>query len=152
MKNALDFILFIKNDVESHGYSIKIIDAKFIDTGDNAPSSGYFSEENKELVACLKSASFIEILAHEYCHFRQTIENKRLWDHSEICYNNIFEWLDGKRIKNIDKNRENYLIYLNSYIEKLDKISSSSDFKKRIDNEEFFKKIYKQKQYWELIK
>ena len=55
-------------------------------------------------------------------------------------------------VKNIDKNRENYLIYLNSYIEKLDKISSSSDFKKKIDNEEFFKKIYKQKQYWELIK
>ena len=55
-------------------------------------------------------------------------------------------------VKNIYKNRENYLIYLNSYIEKLDKISSSSDFKKRIDNEEFFKKIYKQKQYWELIK
>jgi predicted membrane protein len=55
-------------------------------------------------------------------------------------------------VKNIEKNRENYLIYLNSYIEKLDKISSSSDFKKRIDNEEFFKKIYKQKQYWELIK
>jgi predicted membrane protein len=55
-------------------------------------------------------------------------------------------------VKNIDKKRENYLIYLNSYIEKLDKISSSSDFKKRIDNEEFFKKIYKQKQYWELIK
>jgi predicted membrane protein len=55
-------------------------------------------------------------------------------------------------VKNIDKKRENYLIYLNSHIEKLDKISSSSDFKKRIDNEEFFKKIYKQKQYWELIK
>ena len=55
-------------------------------------------------------------------------------------------------VKNIDKNRENYLIYLNSYTEKLDKISSSSDFKKRIDNEEFFKKIYKQKQYWDLIK
>ena len=55
-------------------------------------------------------------------------------------------------VKNIDKNRENYLIYLDSYIERLDKISSSSDFKKRIDNEEFFKKIYKQKQYWELIK
>jgi hypothetical protein len=55
-------------------------------------------------------------------------------------------------IKNTDKKRESYLIYLNSYVDKLDKISSSSDFKKRIDNEEFFKKIYKQKQYWELIK
>jgi len=55
-------------------------------------------------------------------------------------------------IKNIEKKRESYLIYLNSYVEKLDKINSSSDFKKRIDNDEFFKKIYKQKQYWELIK
>ena len=55
-------------------------------------------------------------------------------------------------VKNIDKKRENYLIYLNSHIEKLDKISSSSDFKKRIDNNDFFKNIYKQKQYWELIK
>jgi len=55
-------------------------------------------------------------------------------------------------IKNTDKKREAYLIFLNSYIEKLDKISSSTDFKKRIDNDEFFKKIYKQKQYWELIK
>ena len=55
-------------------------------------------------------------------------------------------------IKNIEKKRESYLIYLNSYVEKLEKISTSSDFKKRIDNDEFFKKIYKQKQYWELIK
>ena len=86
MKNALDFILFIKNDVESHGYSIKIIDAKFIDTGDNAPSSGYFSEENKELVACLKSASFIEILAHEYCHFRQTIEKGIIYKQTYITH------------------------------------------------------------------
>jgi predicted membrane protein len=66
-----------------------------------------------------------------------------------ICF---FYYNSNTFVKNIDKKRENYLIYLNSHIEKLDKISSSSDFKKRIDNEEFFKKIYKQKQYWELIK
>jgi cell division protein YceG involved in septum cleavage len=64
----------------------------------------------------------------------------------------IFYYNSNTFIKNTDKKRESYLIYLNSYVEKLDKISTSSDFKKRIDNEEFFKKIYKQKQYWELIK
>lgn len=66
-----------------------------------------------------------------------------------LCF---FYYNSNTFIQNIDKKRESYLIYLNSYIEKLDKISSSSDFKKRIDNDEFFKKIYKQKQYWELIK
>ena len=64
----------------------------------------------------------------------------------------FFYYNSNSFIKNLNKKRENYLIYLNSYIEKLDKISSPSDFKKKIDNEEFFKKIYKQKQYWELIK
>jgi len=64
----------------------------------------------------------------------------------------LFYYNSNTFIKNIEKKRESYLIYLNSYVEKLDKTSSSSDFKKRIDNDEFFKKIYKQKQYWELIK
>lgn len=66
-----------------------------------------------------------------------------------LCF---FYYNSNTFIKNTDKKRESYLIYLNSYIEELDKISSSSDFKKRIDNDEFFKKLYKQKQYWELIK
>jgi predicted PurR-regulated permease PerM len=64
----------------------------------------------------------------------------------------LFYYNSNNFIKHLNKKREDYLIYLNSYIEKLDKISSPVDFKKRVDNEEFFKKIYKQKQYWELIK
>ena len=64
----------------------------------------------------------------------------------------LFYYNSNSFIKNANFKRESYLIYLNSYIEKLDKITSQSDFKKRIDNDEFFKKIYKQKQYWELIK
>ncbi len=64
----------------------------------------------------------------------------------------LFYYNSNSFIKNVNFKRESYLIYLNSYIEKLDKITSPSDFKKRIDNNYFFKKIYKQKQYWELIK
>ena len=64
----------------------------------------------------------------------------------------LFYYNSNNFVKNVSKKRDDYLIYLNSYIEKLEKISSPSDFKKRVDNEEFLKKIYKQKQYWELIK
>jgi uncharacterized membrane protein len=64
----------------------------------------------------------------------------------------LFYYNSNNFVKNVSQKRDDYLIYLNSYIEKLEKISSPSDFKKRVDNEEFFKKIYKQKQYWELIK
>ena len=64
----------------------------------------------------------------------------------------LFYYNSNSFIKNVDKKRVDYSVYLNSHIEKLDKISSSSDFKKRIDNNDYFKNIYKQKQYWELIK
>ena len=64
----------------------------------------------------------------------------------------LFYYNSNNFVKDINKKREDYLIYLNSYIEKLEKITTPTDFKKRVDNEEFFKKIYKQKQYWELIK
>jgi hypothetical protein len=64
----------------------------------------------------------------------------------------LFYYNSSSFIKNVDKKRLDYLVFLNSYIEKLDKISSSSDFKKRIDNNDFFENIYKQKQYWDLIK
>ena len=43
----------------------------------------------------------------------------------------LFYYNSSTFIKNTDKKREAYLIYLNSYIEKLDKISSSADFKKK---------------------
>ena len=51
----------------------------------------------------------------------------------------LFYYNSSKFIKNTDKKRETYLIYLNSYIEKIDKISSSADFKKRIDNGNYTK-------------
>jgi len=64
----------------------------------------------------------------------------------------LFYYNSNNFVINLKKKREDYLIYLNSYIDKLEKINSLLDFKKKIDNEEFFKKTYKQKQYWELIK
>lgn len=42
----------------------------------------------------------------------------------------LFYYNSNLFIKNADKKRLDYLVFLNSHIEKLDKISSSSDFKK----------------------
>jgi len=101
--DVLGFISLIKEDVEQNGYTLELIDKRYIDTGDNAPSSGYFCDENKKIVVCIKSFSMIEILAHEYSHFRQTIENKILWEHGALSYNEVFSWLDGNNCKDIDR-------------------------------------------------
>lgn len=49
-------------------------------------------------------------------------------------------------------NRSKHSEYLKTKIDKLDKISSNPDFKKKINNDEFFKNAFKQKNYWELLK
>ncbi|MFM7981287.1 MAG: hypothetical protein ACKPKO_18425 [Candidatus Fonsibacter sp.] len=49
-------------------------------------------------------------------------------------------------------NRSKHSEYQKTKIDKLDKISSNTDFKKKINNDEFFKNALKQKNYWELLK
>jgi len=49
-------------------------------------------------------------------------------------------------------NRSKHSEYLKTKIDQLDKISSNQDFKKKINNDEFFKNAFKQKNYWELLK
>jgi len=49
-------------------------------------------------------------------------------------------------------NRIKHSEFLKAKIDQLDKISSNQNFKKKINNDEFFKNALKQKNYWELLK
>lgn len=101
MGNALKLIRYIEQDVDRLGFSLELFNARYIDIGDGAPSSGYFSESERKIVACLKAKDFIGILVHEYCHFRQFVEDKEQWDYANNAYEKMYDWLDGKRVKNI---------------------------------------------------
>ena len=50
------------------------------------------------------------------------------------------------------KNRENYIVFLESKLKKINIISSKKNFKEFQDNSEYFKKNTEEKQFWKLLK
>lgn len=101
MASVLSFIKHVDRACKKKGFELELINSIFIDIGDNAPSSGYFSEDEKKIVACLKTKDFLGILVHEFGHFNQYIEDREWYEECSISYIKVFEWLDGKRIRNI---------------------------------------------------
>ena len=55
----------------------------------NVRCSGWFDEENKELVVAINRPDWIEILAHEYSHLTQWVEQIKVWKQAEK------EWIAG---------------------------------------------------------
>jgi len=50
------------------------------------------------------------------------------------------------------KNRENYIVFLEGKLKKINTISSKKNFKEFQDNSEYFKKNTEEKQFWKLLK
>lgn len=102
MSSVLNFIKHVERHCKRKGFELVVVNSSFIDIGDNAPSSGYFSEDEKKICVALKTKDFLGILAHEYSHFCQYVEDKEWYEYYSDSYLKMFEWLEGKRIKNID--------------------------------------------------
>lgn len=109
MSNVLKLIKHIDADCRKNGFKLELLNVRYIDLGDGTPSSGYFSEELKTVCVSVKAKDFVGILAHEYSHLRQYIENEELYNFYSISYSKIFDWLDGKSIKNIQFHLDNCL-------------------------------------------
>ena len=102
MGNALKLIRHIEQDLDRLGFELELVNSRYLDIGDGAPSSGYFSEDDKKIACALKATDFIGVLGHEYSHFRQYVEDQEMWNYADKSYTKMFEWLDGKRIKHIE--------------------------------------------------
>lgn len=101
MANILSFIKHVDRACKRKGFELELLNTVFVDVGDNAPSAGYFSEDEKKIVVCVKTKKFIDILAHEFGHFNQYIEDEQWYDYHSKSYEKVFEWLEGKRVRNI---------------------------------------------------
>ena len=109
MSQILKFINDIDKSCKANGYKLDLQNVRYIDIGDGSPSAGFFSEDLKVVAVSLKAKDFIGILAHEYSHLTQYIEDESLYNFYSVSYSKIFEWLDGKRIKNIQFHLDNCL-------------------------------------------
>ncbi len=109
MNNILPFVKYVDKHLTRKGFKLEVINEKYIDTGDGMPCAGYFSEDEKKIVVALKTREFLAILAHEYGHFLQFVEDEEKYNYYSISYNKAMDWINGIRITKISFHLDNCL-------------------------------------------
>jgi hypothetical protein len=102
-KKEKRFVEFVKQECKKYGVKCDLRNTKYVKLSGNIKCSGWFDSEERRLVCSMNRPDSIEILAHEYCHLTQWVENIPLWKQSEYSTFIIDNWLQGKRANNIKK-------------------------------------------------
>ena len=69
-----------------------------------------------------------------------------------FIYFNISFYISEKFKNNVELSRKNYDKFIKNFSLSLNLVSSKLDYKKFVDNSEYFKKIEKQPKFWDLLK
>ena len=69
-----------------------------------------------------------------------------------FIYFNISFYISEKFKNNVELSRKNYDKFIKSFSINLNLVSSKLDYKKFVDNSEYFKKIENQPKFWDLLK
>jgi hypothetical protein len=91
-ENVQEWLEMVEADLKKHGTKLKLFHKK-LRMGDSA-ISGYFSHEEAAIVLNTK-APFLDLLVHEYNHFRQAIEIPDLFHEWLNGSCPIWDWVDG---------------------------------------------------------
>lgn len=91
MDTKLNFIVKCTRELLSSGFSVLLHKKKDLDG-----YGGWFGAEEgeKEFVVALDHDMGFEVFVHEYCHYLQWRDNRRLWDRSLTTYDILFDWID----------------------------------------------------------
>lgn len=99
----LDFIKYVKSRCKEHGVKCFLSNTKSVKLQEGVRCSGYFDETVPILASSMNREDWKEILAHEYCHLTQWVEQIPLWVQAETSLSFVWEWLDGsEECYNID--------------------------------------------------
>jgi hypothetical protein len=102
-KKEQKFIDHVKTVCKIYGVKCSLRNSKYVKMDGNVRCAGWFDEEVPELVVAMNRPDWIEILSHEYSHLTQYVEQIPLWKQAEVSLGKVWEWLDGKNCKDIDK-------------------------------------------------
>jgi len=91
--NRNQFIEFVRNDLASHGVKLVLVNARSLSN----KYGGWYADGSRRLTVARHHVNFTGILLHEYCHFRQWIEDRTLWNKLLWKNNYFFEWLDSRK-------------------------------------------------------
>jgi hypothetical protein len=106
-RNEIKFIEHVKRECKKHDFKCSLRPVKYVKLTENIKCSGWFDEDTKMLVVSMNRPDWIEILAHEYSHFTQYIDQIPQWKKSSVSLGYLDDWLNGKKIKNIEYHIDN---------------------------------------------
>ena len=106
-KNVKEFIDFVKNECKKYGIKCKLKNVSYLKLSDGINCSGFFDEEDKELVVAMKHPLALGVLAHEYSHLTQWVDGCKEWKEGCRGLPKVDDWLTGKNVRNIKR----YLAY-----------------------------------------
>lgn len=94
-KKDLQFIAHVKRLCKLHNITCELRPTKYVKYSTNIKCSGWFDLDGKKLIVAMNRPDSIAILAHEYCHLTQWLDEHPLWDVSGDSLNLIDAWLEG---------------------------------------------------------
>lgn len=101
-KSIRSFIKFVRTDLKPFDIKLRLMNRTRIQTN-GFECSGYFNPTDKRIVVAKKmdNLSWLGVLAHEYCHAKQFIEDCPPWRNCYDEYGNDYgvfvdQWLTGE--------------------------------------------------------
>ena len=102
-KKTKEFIKYVKGECKKYGVKCDLRNTKYVKLSGNIKCSGYFDEDQPALVCSMNRPDALEILAHEFGHLTQWVEQIDIWKKCMVSMPLVDEWLAGKDIPNIKK-------------------------------------------------
>jgi len=90
METKQNFTTKVVRELLSYGFSVHLHQKEHIDG-----YGGWFGTDlgEEEFVVAMKHHMGFEILLHEYCHFLQWKNDRKLWEKSTETYDTLFNWI-----------------------------------------------------------
>jgi hypothetical protein len=98
-----EFVKYVKSECKKYGVKCDLRKTKYVIVSGNMKCSGYFDEQAPVLVCSMNRPDWIEILAHEFGHLTQWIDNIPLWKKADESIPLLDNWLSGEEVPNIKK-------------------------------------------------
>lgn len=102
-KKELDFVEFVKLECKKYGVKCDLRNTKYVKLSSSIKCSGYFSDDPPTLVCSMNRPDWIEILAHEFSHLTQWVDQIDLWKQSMESMPLVDAWLEGEDVHDIER-------------------------------------------------
>jgi len=105
MQNSKEFLNYVIKRCKTRGITVFLGKGKKVRC-DGVLTSGFFDDVNKVLAVAMGNDNYLNILAHEFCHFKQWDEQCPIWVKAvkSKSYENFWKYISKKKCKDPIKN------------------------------------------------